>query len=90
MYRRNRVLCHSKGRTTAKVQDRRRQYKQDRRLRDKVVFLILIKRRFRCLNCKKVFTEPDEVAGRRRRSTHRLREHLGREALPQTLSYSYL
>ena len=40
---------------TTKVQDVRRHRRQDRRLRGKVVFLMLIKRRFRCLFCGKVF-----------------------------------
>jgi transposase len=70
---------------TTKEHDRRQQHKQDRRLRDKVVFLTLMKRRFRCPFCGKVFTEPDEVFGRRRRSSYRFREYLGREALHQTV-----
>ena len=85
IYRRGDVSCPRCGRVTAKEHDRRRQCKQDRRLRDKTVFLVLIKRRFRCLLCGKVFTEPDEVFGPRRRSTYRLREHLGQEALHQTV-----
>ncbi len=56
-----------------------------RSLRDKVVFLTLMKRRFRCLWCSKVFTEPDEVFGSRRRSSYRFREYLGKEALHQTV-----
>jgi len=67
------------------VHDRRQQNKQDRRLRDKAGFLTLIKRRFRCLWCGKVFTEPDEIFGPRRRSSHRFREYLGQEALHQTV-----
>jgi transposase len=50
-----------------------------------VVFLTLIKRRFRCSFCGKVFTEPDEVFGSRRRSSYRFREYLGQEALHQTV-----
>jgi len=46
---------------------------------------MLMKRRFRCLRCGKVFTEPDEVFGSRRRSSHRFREYLGQEALYQTV-----
>jgi len=49
-----------------------------------MVFLMLMKRRFRCLWCDKVFTEPDEVFGFRRRPRYRLREYLGKEALRQT------
>jgi transposase len=46
---------------------------------------MLIKRRFRCSFCGKVFTEPDEVFGPRRRSSYRFREYLGWEALHQTV-----
>lgn len=84
-YRPKKAVCPRCGQTTNKVQDRRRQSKQDRRIRDKPVFLNLIKRRFRCLWCGKVFTEPDEVFGKRRRSTSRFREYLGQEALHQTI-----
>jgi transposase len=85
MYRREEAVCPRCGRTTAKEHERRLQRKRDRRLRDKTVFLILTKRRFRCLWCRKVFSEADEVFGLRRRSTHRFREHLGQEALHQTV-----
>lgn len=85
IYRRGEVTCPRCGRVTTKEHDRRQQHKQDRRLRDKVVFLMLMKRRFRCLWCNKVFTEPDEVFGPRRRSSHRFREYLGQEALHQTV-----
>jgi len=50
---------------------------------DKPVFLAFHKRRFRCLNCGKVFTEPDPVCGARRRQSQRFRRHLGDEALHQ-------
>ena len=50
-----------------------------------MVFLTLIKRRFRCLWCGKVFTGPDELFGSRRRSSHRFREYLGQEAHHQTV-----
>jgi len=85
IYRWDEVTCPRCGQVTTKVHDRRRQNKQDRRLRDKAVFLTLIKRRFHCLWCGKVFTEPDEVFGLRRRSSCRFREYLGQEALHQTV-----
>ena len=85
IYRRGEATCPRCGSVTTKEQDRRKQRKQDRRLRDKVVFLMLIKRRFRCPFCSKVFTEPDEVFGPRRRSSYRFREYLGEEALHQTV-----
>ncbi|TRZ95223.1 MAG: ISL3 family transposase [Dehalococcoidia bacterium] len=85
IYRRGEARCPRCGKVTVKEHDRRQQCKQDRRLRDKTVLLTLIKRRFRCLFCGKVFTEPDEVFGPRRRSSHRFREYLGQEALHQTV-----
>ncbi len=85
IYRRGEATCPRCGSVSTKEHDRRQQRKQDRRLRDKVVFLVLIKRRFRCPFCSKVFTEPDEVFGTRRRSSYRFREYLGREALHQTV-----
>lgn len=85
IYRQGEVTCPRCGKVTNKEHARSLQWKQDRRLRDKVVFLKLIKRRFRCLWCGKVFTEPDGVFGPRRRSSCRFREHLGREGLHQTV-----
>jgi transposase len=82
----NEVSCPGCGRMTNKEHDRRQQGKRDRGLRDKVVILVLIKRRFKCYGCGKVFTEPDEVFGPRRRSSRRLREYLGQEALYQTVN----
>ncbi len=85
IYRGENAICPRCGKVASKEHDRRPQLKQDRRLRDKVVFLTLMKRRFRCLWCGKVFTEPDEVFGSKRRSSHRFREYLGQEALHQTV-----
>ncbi len=85
IYRRGEARCPRCGQVTCKEHDRRPQLKQDRRLRDKVVLLRLIKRRFRCLWCGKVFSETDEVFGSRRRSTCRFRSYLGQEALHQTV-----
>jgi len=85
IYRGEEATCPRCGEVSTKEHDRRQQHKRDRRLRDKGVFLILMKRRFRCLWCGKVFTEPDEVFGPWRRSSYRFREHLGQEALHQTV-----
>ncbi len=85
MYRCSEAACPTCGQTTNKVHDYRQQSKQDWRLRDKPVFLNLLKRRFRCPWCGGVWTEPDEVFGSRRRSSRRFREHLGEEALHQTI-----
>ena len=85
MYRRSEARCPRCGQVTNKVHDRREQWKQDRRLRGKPAFFKLVTRRFRCLWCSKVFSEPDTVFGRRRRSSQRFREYLGQEALHQTV-----
>ena len=77
MYRWSAVSCSRCGQATNKENDRRIQWKRGRRLRDKVALLRLIKRRFRCLWCSKVFSEPDEVFGPRRRSSYHFRKYLG-------------
>ena len=59
IYRRGEVTCPRCGKVTTKEHDRRPQSKQDRRLRDKVVFLTLMKRRFRCFWCGKVLPWKD-------------------------------
>lgn len=61
IYRRNGADCPRCGKVTVKEHGRKSQSKRDRRLRDKAVILILIKRRFKCYCCGKVFTETNEV-----------------------------
>lgn len=85
-YRRDKVPCPGCGSPMVKKHDSKFQRKKDRRIRDKIVILTLEKRRFRCLCCGKVYTEPDEVFGHRRRSTERLRKYLGEKARHQTVS----
>jgi transposase len=79
--------CPICGRVGGKVHDRREQAKEDVSLAGRRVVLILVRRRFRCPFCKKVFTEPDEVCGWRRRLTKRLREELGEEARHSTVRH---
>ena len=86
-YRAEDASCPRCGRRTPKVHSTRCQRKRDRRLWDKPVYLVLRKRRFRCVGCRKVFTEPDPVCGARRRSSRRFRGHLGEEALHQTIRH---
>ena len=86
-YRAVSVPCPHCVQRTPKVHSVSMQGKRDRRLRDKAVCLVLHKRRFRCLDCKKVFSEPDPVFGVRRRSSGRFREHLGQEAIHQTVRH---
>lgn len=86
-YRRRWAPCPRCGQETPKVHSTRIQRKRDRRLWDKPVFLVLHKRRFRCLRCGKVFTEPDPVCGPRRRTSQRFRCQLGQEAIQQPVRH---
>lgn len=84
--------CPACGQEAWRVHSTRQQGKRDRRLRDKAVFLLLYKRRFRCGACGKVFSAPDPLCGLRRRSTQRFRLPVGqprglREALYQTIRH---
>ena len=87
MYRAEKGTCPRCGRPTPKVHSVRAQRKRDRRLWDKSVVLILHKRRFRCWQCGKVFSEADPVFGQRRRTSERLREALGRAALERPVRH---
>ena len=85
IYRSDKAACPQYGEVISRVHDRTPQCKQDRRLRDKVVLLTLMKRRIRCSLCGKVFTEPDETFSLRRRSSYRFRDYLRRETFHQTV-----
>lgn len=85
-YRQDKVACPGCGSMMVRKHESTFQRKKDRKLRDKIVVLFLEKRRFRCLSCGQVFTEPDEIFGSRRRSSKRLREYLGDRAMYQTVS----
>lgn len=73
-YRTEEAECPRCGRWTWQVHQWHLQRKRDARVWKKVVYLALLKRRFRCRHCRKVFTEPDPVCGARRRTTARLRD----------------
>ncbi len=74
------ATCPHCQQTCVKIHDTRARKKRDIALREHQVELILYKRRFRCLACQKSFTEPDTACGRKRRTTQRLREALGKQA----------
>ena len=76
--------CH---RPCVKIHDTRARKKRDRALREHPVELIVLKRRFRCLHCRKAFTEPDTACGWRRKTTARLREEIGKLACTQPISH---
>jgi transposase len=73
-FRAEEAECPKCGQPTWQVHQWHLQRKRDARLWKKPVLLALLKRRFRCRNCGKVFTEPDPVCGPRRRTTARLRD----------------
>lgn len=73
-YRAEEADCPRCGRPTWQVHQRHLQRKRDAKIWKKPVWLALLKRRFRCRSCRKVFTEPDPACGARRRTTARLRE----------------
>ncbi len=72
--------CPHCGTMCVKRHDVRPRRKRDVPLRGHVVELVLHKRRFWCLRCRKAFTESDRACGRRRRTTVRLREEIGKQA----------
>lgn len=55
-----------------RVHDRRRVKIKDIAFRNQTIYLVIKKRRFRCGNCKKVFTEPVQGVQKRARITQRL------------------
>lgn len=83
--RRTEAPCPRCGVTTSSIHERRLQQKQDLNANGKRVVLLLSRRRFRCQECGKVFTEPDDICGWRRRTTRRLRHRLREQARTQTL-----
>ena len=80
-----RERCPGCGRLTTKRHDARERTKADEPLGERTIRVVIVRRRFRCVPCQRVFTEPDAVCGTRRRLTRRLRERLGRECRHQTV-----
>lgn len=74
-----RAWCVGCGHETAKEHDRRSRLLADLPLGEHRVTLEVRRRRFRCLHCDRVFTEEDEVGGKRRRLSERLRRKLCEE-----------
>ena len=81
------ATCPHCQKRCVKIHDTRPRKKRDIALRGHPVELIVLKRRFRCLGCRKSFTEPDTVCGWRRKTTVRLREALGKQACTQPVAH---
>jgi transposase len=84
-YEQEEGVCPRCGRSTWQVHQWHLQRKRDAKLWGKEVWVALFKRRFRCRQCRKVFTEPDPVCGVRRRTTGRLRVVVARRAREATV-----
>jgi transposase len=83
----DRASCPHCGAMCVKQHDVRLRRKRDVPLRGHQVELVLHKRRFWCFRCRKAFTESDSACGRRRRTTLRLRETIGKQARTRPLSH---
>lgn len=70
-----------------KIHDTRARRKRDLPLRQRKVELIVLKRRFWCVLCRKPFTEQDTACGWGRRTTRRLREEIGKQASMQPIAH---
>lgn len=81
------AVCPRCVQPTPKRHDVRRCTMADEPLGQRRITLILLRRRFRCLCCAVVFTEPNTVGGHRRRLTQRFRERLAHEAQHQTVQH---
>lgn len=69
-------VCPKCATVSRSVHDRRWVRVQDAPIRGSGIYLKILKRRFRCLGCKKVFTEPVSGVGKGYRTTHRYRKSL--------------
>jgi transposase len=83
----DRAPCPYCERLCVKVHDTRPRRKRDLPLHGHRLVLVLLKRRFRCLTCRRSFTEADQACGRRRRTTKRLRDYLGKQACSRPVSH---
>ena len=82
-----RARCPHCQTVCAKRHDVRPRSKRDVPLREHRVEVVLYKRRFWCLHCRKAFTEPDQACGRGKRTTLRLRELIGKQASRRAITH---
>lgn len=79
--------CPTCGTVSAKIHDTRKRVKRDIALRRFQVCLIIHKRRFRCVTCRRPFTETDRSCGRYKRTTERFRQQIARQAAQRPLTH---
>jgi transposase len=82
----DRATCPTCKQVCVKIHDRRGRRKRDIALRGYQVRLSLSKRRFRCISCRRTFTETDSVCGKYKRTTKRFRENIAKQACQQTMA----
>jgi len=82
-----RASCPHCQSVCVKRHDVRPRSKRDVPLRGHRVEVVLYKRRFWCLRCRKAFTEPDRACGRGKRTTRRLREMIGQQASSRPITH---
>jgi transposase len=83
----DRAVCPHCGRVSPKPHDQRLRRKRDVPLAGRQVSLLLVKRRFWCLTCRRSFTESDTICGWRRRTTERLRQSIGTQACSRPITH---
>src|SRR5262249_22827277 len=72
--------CPRCGEESSKVHDSRKRVKRDIQLRGYQVYLIVHKRRFRCVRCRRPFTERDSACGRYKRIIELFRHQIAKQA----------
>lgn len=79
--------CPTCGKVSAKIHDTRKRVKQDITLGNYQISLIVNKRRFRCVTCRRPFTETDSACGRYKRTTERLRQQIAKQACQRPITH---
>jgi transposase len=79
--------CPRCGEVSEKIHDKRDRVKRDISLRTYRVSLIVHKRRFRCVKCRKPFTETDSACGRYKRTTERFRHQVAKQACQRPITH---
>lgn len=79
--------CPRCGVVCSKVQDRRKRVKRDSQLRTYHIRLVVEKRRFRCLQCERPFTETEQACGKYKRTTRRFRQQVAQHASQRPLTH---
>ncbi len=82
----DREACPHCQKICVKIHDTRARGKRDIALREYQVRLVIWKRRFRCLACRRTFTETENVCGKYKRTTKRFRDYLAKQASEQPIA----